>query len=108
MLATRRWLPIPLLALSVSAANADTLAAATPPEDPARTQQILSKSLPLARGEERDVAPDPDDGIRLHFDRGTGLALRKPVRVSDHELVFGLKGPLMKKNRVGLAFEVRF
>jgi hypothetical protein len=107
MLATRRWLPIPLLALSVSAANADTLAPAAPPEDPARTR-LLSKSLPLVRSEDRDVTPDPDDGIRLHFDRGTGLALRKPVRVSDHELVFGLKGPLMKKNRVGLAFEVRF
>jgi hypothetical protein len=30
------------------------------------------------------------------------------MRVADHDLVFGLKGPLMKRNRVGLAFEVRF
>jgi len=104
----RRWLPVPLLALSLSAARADTPLPAAPAEDPARPF-LRSKSLPPARDDHAPEAmPEPRDAFRLHLDKGAGLELRKPLRVADHELVFGVKGPLMKRNRVGIAFEVRF
>jgi hypothetical protein len=110
MRTTRRWLPVPLLALSLSAAaRADTAVPPAPPEDPARAQ-LLSRSLPLARGDhDKDASPEPAaDAFRFHLNEGAGLEISKPVRFADHELVFGLKGPLMKRNRVGLAFEIRF
>jgi hypothetical protein len=104
----RRWLPVPLLALSVSAARADMPVPAAPPEEPARPQ-LLSRSLPLPRSDQdKDTAPEPTDTLRLDLHKGAGLEISKPVRFADHELVFGLKGPLMKRNRVGLLFEVRF
>ena len=37
-----------------------------------------------------------------------GLELRQPLRVGEHRFELGLKGPLMKRKRVGLAFELRF
>jgi hypothetical protein len=109
MRTTRRWLPVPLLALSLSAtARADTPMPATPPEDQARAP-LLSKSLPLPRADqERETLPEPDGAFRFQLDEGVGFEVTRPVRFADRELVFGLKGPLMKKNRVGLALEVRF
>jgi hypothetical protein len=108
MRSTRRWLPIPLLALSLSAAHADTPLPAADRQEPLRTQ-LSSKSLTLPRSEqEKDAIPEPRAAFSFHLHKGAGLELRKPMRVADHDLVFGLKGPLMKRNRVGLAFEVRF
>jgi hypothetical protein len=105
---TYRWLPVPLLALTLSAAHADTPLPATAREDAARTQ-LLSKTLPIPRADQdREPVPESSDAFRLHMDKGTGLELRKPTRIADRDLVFGIKGPLMKRNRLGLVFEVRF
>jgi hypothetical protein len=95
-----------MLVLSLSAAQAQ--------ETPSLRAFAAQPSRPLLTRE----APAPerqawDDDFETRAWGGlylnkSGLEIRQPMRIGKHELELGVKGPLMKRERVGLAFELRF
>jgi len=108
VVARRSWtlLPLPLLMLSLSGAQAQ--------ESASVRAFVAQPSRPLLTSEtptpERQAWGDDFETRawgRLYLNK-SGLEIRQPMRLGEHELEFGVKGPLMKRERVGLAFELRF
>jgi len=104
----RSWtlLPLPMLVLTLSGAHAQELASAR-----AFAAQSSRPSLASEAPEPERQAWDDDFETRawgrLYLNK-SGLEIRQPMRLGEHELELGVKGPLMKRERVGLALVLRF
>lgn len=104
-----RWLLIPLLLAGAHAARAEEPA---PSESEAQRGHILVASkLPGSREEAPAVElvpsrPDWMDVVQI--EKGAGFALRQSFSLGEHDVIFRLKGPVMKQNRFGLAVEFKF
>ena len=44
----------------------------------------------------------------IHIRKKRGLEYSRPLAIGKHEVLFNVHGPLMKKKRLGLGFELRF
>jgi hypothetical protein len=103
------WLLIPLLIAGASGVYAEE---PVPTEPEAKRRQVLSGgSVQPSRDEtplEEEASDRPAWTQRIHIAKKYGFELRQPVRVGDHRLSFRVKGPVMKRKRLGLTFEVRF
>lgn len=62
----------------------------------------------------REDVPDVESPQRpswlehVHIRKGAGLEVRRSMAIGHKPVVVGLKGPVMKRKRLGLALEVRF
>ena len=102
------WLSIPLMLLALSAAHAEPVLQVERPselrvrplffEGPARTRSVLS-----AEG-----ISESQDWRRIRLHKNAGLEVRRELSLGERHIVLGVKGPLMKRKRLGLAFELRF
>ena len=107
--ARRSWilLPLPMLMLSLSAQAQES--------GPARALAGDSKRPLLSEPESRDAEQadvwQPDVETRawrgLYLNK-SGLEIRQPLQLGERRFELGLKGPLMKRKRVGLKLELRF
>lgn len=110
--ARRSWitLPLPLLMLSLSAATAQESSSARMQSDEtgralleARTAEDRHRSDPV--GVEDEFETRIVGGLFLNK---SGLEIRQPLEMGERRVELGMKGPLMKRKRFGLAFELRF
>jgi hypothetical protein len=104
-----KWLLVPLL-LAGAPAQADE--PKKPEIETKRSHVLVGSKLPTARAESplsQEVAPHRQAWLAaLEIDRKSGFAVRRSFQLGEREVVFGLKGPVMKKKRLGLALEIRF
>ena len=104
------WLLLPLLLAGTSIAQAEEPL----PHDPEAKRRTVLVGGKVRPGREE---PDPDMDEtsnrpawtqQLRIAKKHGFELRQPVRLGEHDITLGLKGPVMKRKRLGLTFEVRF
>ncbi len=102
------WLSLPVTLLALSAAKAEPVVQIEEPSD-VRERPLVSGELARSRSvlSER-VIPESRDWRRIRLREGAGLELRREISLGERDIVFGVKGPLLKKKRLGLAFELRF
>ena len=105
-----QWLLIPLLLVGAPSADADE---PTPTEPEARRGHVLvGGKLPGSRDEtqlEIDAAASRPAWMNaVHIDRKSGFEVRRSLRVGEHDVILGVKGPILKKKRLGLSIEFRF
>ena len=100
----RTQLSVPLLLLCFSTAHAGPLHLVAHPAEQAHAPFAVSEAQPPSAEGLRKAKPW--GGLR--FRKGAGLEVRQQLSFGERELIVGVKGPLMKKKRLGLAFEVRF
>ena len=103
MRASRAWLSLPLLLLSLSARA--ELPAPPQPED---SDAVSSHPIHLERDRSLDALSATRWWRRVRVRKGAGFEYRRPVNLGEREVVFGVMGPLMKRERLGVALEVRF
>ena len=102
------WLSLPVTLLALSAAKAEPVVQIEEPSD-VRERLLVSGELAQPRSPLFDeVTPESRDWRRIRLRQGAGLELRREISLGEREIVFAVKGPLMKKKRLGLAFELRF
>ena len=102
--ARRCWISLPLLLICLSGAQAEqALGNPEAPTEPARA--LLSAQLA-----ERPRTPEPEPLLapRTWRFRKGGVEVRRQVQIGERDVELGVKGPLLKRKRLGLAFEVRF
>lgn len=102
MLRTRISLPLLMLCLS-GAAHAEL------PFDPKPERSLVAQEM--TRGPQPLSAQpisEPRRWQRIHLAKGAGFEVRRDLAVGERDVVVGVKGPLMKRKRLGLSFEVRF
>ncbi len=100
------WLSLPLALLALSGAKAEPVVQI---EGPSGVRPPFSGELALARGASPEEAiSESRDWRRIRLRKGAGLEVRREINLGEREIVLGVKGPLMKKKRLGLAFELRF
>ncbi len=102
------WLSIPLTLLALSAAKAEPVVQVEEPSD-VRVRPLFSGGLARARSAlSAEAISESQDWRRIRLRKGAGLEVRREVSLGERDVVLGVKGPLLKKNRLGLAFELRF
>ncbi|MGH0031402.1 MAG: hypothetical protein ACQGVC_16525 [Myxococcota bacterium] len=104
----RSWFSIPLLLLPLSTASAEE---PTPGQalvrEPFREVGELSQLHDPGRLHGAEPVQETRAWDRLYLNK-SGLEVRKPLTLGERRIELGVKGPLMKRKRVGLKFEVRF
>lgn len=103
-----RWLLIPLLLAGAPAAQAEEPA---PSESEVQRGHILVASkLPGSREEAPvELVPNRPDWLDVvQIEKGAGFALRQSFSLGERDVIFRLKGPVMKRKRFGLAVEFKF
>ena len=105
-----KWLLILLLLVGAPNAHADE---PTPTELEARQGHVLvGGKIPGSRDEtqlEIDTAADRPAWMNaVHIDKKSGFAVRRSLRLGEHDVILGVKGPILKKKRLGLSIELRF
>ncbi len=100
------WLSLPLALLALSGAEAEPVVQI---EEPSNMRPLFSGELALARNAPSDQAiSESRDWRRIRLRKGAGLEVRREINLGERDIVLGVMGPLMKKKRLGLAFELRF
>lgn len=99
-----------LLALHASAADDEILPRAL---DHRQTAVVTLRAInlrdPIPREEPAvEAVQPPERWIDRVRPNKHGFRYQDTVRLGGHDYIFNLKGPLLKKERLGLAFEVRF
>ena len=103
------WILIPLL-LAGAPAEADE--PKKPQPESKRTHMLVGGKVPAAR-EESPLALEIAAGRApwlnaLHIDKKSGFEMRQSFQLGERNVILGLKGPVMKRKRFGLAVEIRF
>jgi hypothetical protein len=103
------WILVPLL-LAGAPAQADE--PKKPEPEAKRSYVLVGGKLPAAR-EESPLSQDatshrPAWLSAVQFDRKSGFAVRRSLAFGERDVILRLKGPVMKKKRLGLAVEIRF
>ena len=102
------WFSLPLALLALSAAKAEPVVQIEEPSD-VQVPHVVSVELARSRSSLSDHAiSESRDWRRIRLRKGAGLELRREISLGERVIVLGVKGPLMKKKRLGLAFELRF
>jgi hypothetical protein len=101
---------VPLLLLGAHGVQAEEQAAGEP--EAKRGYVLVGNQLPASREQtslEVEATPNRADWLdAVHIDRKAGFALRRSFRLGERKLVFGVKGPIQKKKRLGVSVEFRF
>jgi hypothetical protein len=102
------WRSFPVTLLALSVARAEPVLQIEEPSD-VQEWPLVSAELARSRGALSDlVIPESRDWRRIRLRKGAGLEMRHEISLGERDIVLGVKGPLMKKKRLGLAFELRF
>jgi hypothetical protein len=103
------WILVPLL-LAGAPALADE--PKHPEPEVKRSHVLIAGKLPAAREEsplDREVLSNRPEWLSaVQIDRKSGFAVRRSFQLGERDMLFRLKGPVMKKKRLGLAVEIRF
>ena len=99
MRASRAWLSLPLLLLSLSAQAEEPALLRPETSEPAR-RLLSSNPIRLERDRSFDALSATRDWRRVRVRKGAGFEYRRPVNGGEREVVFGVMGPLMKKERL--------
>jgi hypothetical protein len=104
-----RWLLILLLLTGAHAVRAEESA---PSESEAQGRRTLVANKLLGPREEApavELVPSRPDWMDVvQIEKGTGFALRQSFSLREHDVIFRLRGPVMKQNRFGLTVEFKF
>lgn len=97
---------LPMLLIPLSAAHADEPTAAEAlVSEPSRS--LFDADLTDPSRELPEPATETQAWHQLYLNK-SGIEVRRPVRLGEREVVLGLKGPLMKRKRLGFKLELRF
>lgn len=103
------WILVPLLLAAVPV-QADE--PKKPEPETKRSHVLPGGKIPTAREDsllERDLAPNRPSWLSaVEIDKKSGFAMRQPLHIGGHPVELGLKGPVMKRKRLGVAVEIRF